>query len=220
MFEAEEIIRQNNYWITLVFFCIFLILAILKKTFNDRFNHTSVLFFSKKYLSIYFNKEKSNVFILYQGLFFLVQVLTFSLLFYYLWGYFNPSVGVVNLSMFLFVVAGVCFYFGARYFIGLFLATIFDFSRFFKRLVYEKISYNNNLTLWVLPFLLALTYSLKNQVYIIKITFIFFLLLVLFRYVMLLVNNKKLIFNNLFYFILYLCALEIVPLVIILKLTI
>ena len=55
---------------------------------------------------------------------------------------------------------------------------------------------------------------------IFKITIFVFLFLLIIRYSLLLINNKKLIFNNLFYFILYLCALEIVPLVIILKLTI
>ncbi|NQV78269.1 MAG: DUF4271 domain-containing protein, partial [Lutibacter sp.] len=53
-----------------------------------------------------------------------------------------------------------------------------------------------------------------------EITFLVFLLVLILRYVLILLNNKKLIFNNLFYFILYLCALEIAPLIIVLKLTI
>lgn len=219
MFEAEEIIAQNNDWITLVFFGILLILSILKIAFNDRLYHTSVLFYFKKYLSIYYNKEKTNVFNIYQILFFTVQILAFSLLLYYILTFFKPLNEVFNEKMHLLIVAGVCVYFGARYLLGLFLATIFDLTHIYKRLVYEKISYNNNLILWLLPFLLLLTYSVNNQLFILKRTFIFFLFLVLIRYGVLLVNNKKLIFSNLFYFILYICALEIVPLVIILKLT-
>ena len=50
MFEAKEIISQNNDWITLVFLLILFLLAINKLLFNDRILHTSTLFLQKKYL--------------------------------------------------------------------------------------------------------------------------------------------------------------------------
>ena len=61
MFEAKEIVPQNPDWIVLVFFVVFAILTFLKISFNDRLYHTSNLFFSKKHLSIYFNKEKKSI---------------------------------------------------------------------------------------------------------------------------------------------------------------
>jgi hypothetical protein len=62
--------------------------------------------------------------------------------------------------------------------------------------------------------------QLQNKELFFKITFLVFVILLVLRYSLVLVNNKKLITNNLFYFMLYLCALEIAPLAIILKLTI
>ena len=219
MFEAKEIFSQNNDWITLVFFTIFVILVIIKLYFNERLRYLSILFFSKKYLAIYYNKEK-NIFNYFQILFFLVQILTFSLIIFEIIKYNNPNFTSLNGHIFVIILAAVSLYFIIRFFIGLFLAAIFNLSGIHKKILYEKTSYFNSLSVSVLPFLLFLFYTDSYQILFLRIVLIIFVTLLLLRYMLVLRNNKKLIFSNLFYFILYLCALEIAPLVIILKLTI
>ena len=220
MFEAKEIITQNNDWITLVFITILIVLAIVKVVFKERLPHTYTFFFYKKYLSIYFTKEKTNVFNLFQLLLFIVQVLTISLFFYVFSNYFQLNLGVSNLNSFLIITIVTSCYFILRFSIGYFLATIFDVVKMHKIIVYQKLNYFNNLILWILPFVAVLLYTPDYQALIFKITLVIFILLLIIRYSLLLVNNKKLIFRNLLYFILYLCALEIAPLVLVLKLTI
>ncbi|MFD1292959.1 DUF4271 domain-containing protein [Lutibacter holmesii] len=220
MFEAKEILSQNNDWITLVFFTIFVILVAIKFFFNERLAHTSMLLFSKKYLAIYYSKEKKKVFNNFQVLFFLVQLLTFSLIFFEILRYKVPSFSQLDGNIFVLIFICVFLYFVVRFLIGFFLASIFNFNEFHKKLLYEKSNYFNSLVISILPFLLVLFYTESYQLVFFKITLIVFLFLLTLRYVLVLRNNKKVIFGNLFYFILYLCALEIGPLVIILKLTI
>lgn len=220
MFEAKEIFYQNNDWIALVFFTIFIILVIIKLSFAERLNYTSVLFFSKTNLATYFNKETRNIFNLYQILFFVVQLLVFSLLFFEIVAYVKPILKPLNLYQFSLILAVIFLYFAFRYIVGVFLATIFNLTEIHKKFLYEKINYFNGLSLSVLPFLLILFYTDEYKIVFSRITFIFFIFLLILRYVWVVRNNKKLIFSNLLYFILYLCALEIAPLVIILKLTI
>ena len=84
MFEAKEIISQNNDWMSFVFLGVLCLLTFIKIRYNDRILHTSTLFFQKKYLSIYYNKEKNTVFNGFQIPFFLIKTLIISLLLYHI----------------------------------------------------------------------------------------------------------------------------------------
>ena len=220
MFEATKIIQQNNDWITLVFIIIFMVLALSKVLFKDRLCHVFKLFFLKHHLSIYFNKGKIEPFNLFQALLFIVQLLVLSLLFYLSNIYFQFQLFLFNSDSFILIVCWVGLYFSVRYLIGVLLAFLFDLEKEYSKIFYDKISYFNSLILWLLPFLIFSVYISEYKRLFLEITLTLFVLLLVLRYGLILLNNKKSIFNNLFYFILYLCALEIAPLIIILKLSI
>ncbi|GGK37619.1 MULTISPECIES: DUF4271 domain-containing protein [Flavobacteriaceae] len=220
MITAENIIRQDNDWITMAFLIILVVLAVQKRLFGNRLLHTSIFFFKKNKLVSYFNKEKRTFFNLYQVLSFVVELISLSLLFYFITFIFNVDVGTNGIDLFLKIAFGIGFYFLIRFLIGNIFSVIFNLEKLYKKISFEKMNYFNNLILWVLPLLVLTAYSKYFENILFKITLIVFVILVLIRYVVLIINNKKLVFNNLFYFILYLCVLEIAPLVIILKLTI
>lgn len=219
MFEAKEIIHQNNDWITLVFLVILILLTLLKVLFNKRLFHAGTIYLSKKYLSIYFNKEKRKILNLFQILLFLVQLLVLTLLFYFANSYFKFRIDLLNFNSYILIFYWVGLYFCLRYAIGFILAYLFNLKNIHTKIVYEKMCYLNNLILWLLPFLVISAYLNNYKKLILESTFILFSVLLILRYSLTLVNNKNLIFSNLFYFILYICALEIAPLIIILKLT-
>ncbi|SFS39568.1 protein of unknown function [Lutibacter maritimus] len=219
MFEATKIISQNNDWMAFVFLIILFLLTLNKLFFNDRILHTSTLFLQKRFLLIYYNKEKSVVFNLFQVIFFLIKILVISLIAYHINVFFKIYENINGLKGYSILLGGVVIYFLFHYLIGAFIAETLNFGKIYNKIVYEKISYFNNLILWVLPFLIIYTYTHSFNTFFFNILFFLSLLLLAIRYGLLLYNNKNLIFNNIFYFILYLCALEIAPFVIILKLT-
>ena len=220
MFEAKEIIYQNNDWITLVLLVVFTLLTISRVLFKDRLFHGNTFFLSKKYLSIYYTKEKGKILSLYQSLLFVVRLLVLSLMFYLIYRYYQDNVSTNGFRSYLIIILGLGCYIIIIRLIGQLLAYLFDFKNEYGKINYDKVNYFNNLILWLLPFLIFSIYLTKYEDLLLKISFLIFVGLLILRYSLVLLNNKKFIFNNLFYFILYLCALEIAPLIIILKSTI
>ena len=217
MFEAAKISTESNDWISFVLLSILILLVIANWAFDKRVYHTNTFFFSKKYLAIYKGKEKKSE-ILFQILLFTVQLLTFSLLFFTIIKNKFEETIVNPFNFFTSIVSLVAIYFFGKYLLDTALSYIFDYRLFSKKIMYEKSSYNINIVLWILPFLTISIYSKTLQNTTFQLTFYLFIILLILRYILLFINNKKIIFHNFFYFILYICALEITPLLIILKL--
>jgi len=217
MFESPFILSQNNDWITGLFILILVLLTGLKFFYQERVTFSGIHFFSKNYMSIYFNKDKNKNFNIFQSTFFLIQLIVLSFLCYFVSLKFNLNVQVFKLHPFLNILLSICFYFLFRYLIDYLLSVMFNLKKEIKRLLFSKMSYFHNITLWLIPFLILLNYIENYKDIILNITLIIFLSLLILRYSLLLYHNKKLIFSDLFYFILYLCALEIAPLIIIIK---
>ena len=78
----------------------------------------------------------------------------------------------------------------------------------------SKSFYANIFSIYVLLILTEFTQFSEKQ--LLWISGLFFL----YRFIFIGIKNKKLLFNNMFYFILYICTLEITPLLIIYKLVI
>ena len=217
MISATEIIRQNNDWITFVFLIILFLLATAKFFFRDKLLHTGSLILYKKYLLIYFNKDKNVVLNKFQALVFIIQLLVLSILFFVGNFYLTNEAQSGTIFDFYIILGTLATYFCIRYVVGLVLANALNINNVHSKIVYDKISYFGNIVLWILPLLLLSVYASDYRKLFISVTLIMFAFLLVVRYVLFLSNNKKLIFNNLFYFILYICALEIAPLIIILK---
>ncbi|MBL4724366.1 MAG: DUF4271 domain-containing protein, partial [Lutibacter sp.] len=107
MFEAKEIIYQNNDWVTLVLLVVFTLLTIVRVLFKDRLFHGNTFFLSKKYLSIYYTKEKGKIFSLYQSLLFVVRLLVLSLVFYLIYKYYQDNVLTNGFSSYLIIILGL-----------------------------------------------------------------------------------------------------------------
>jgi len=220
MFTVEEVAHLNNNWIAIVFVVILLILAVLNIFFGARLYRTNQMLLSKSYVLIYFNKEKGKIFSGFQLLMFVVQILTISLFLYLAGMYLNIKKVPSGFDTYLIIIEVVGGYQVLRYLLGYLLAILFKLKNQFFKISFDKLSYLNTIVLWTLPLLLLSSYIVNFKLYMIKITVLFFVIMLFFRYILVLINNKSIILNNLFYFILYLCALEIAPLILILKLTI
>jgi hypothetical protein len=109
-------------------------------------------------------------------------------------------------------------YLSSHYLFSLLIAKLFDFSEIYRDVHILKFSYLKLIAFILLPVVLFFTYvDMGNPKFASIFLSYFFTILMVLRAVFLLVKNNKLIIERLFYFIVYLCALEIAPLLLMFK---
>ena len=214
-----EVFTRNyisNDWITIVFVIILLLLAFSKKFFQEDFFDFWRIFKSNKYFTSH--KRSLSVFNLFSFLFFIAQGLSISLGIYFLLKTLSllPA-DTSDLIIFIQICLAFNIFIGVKYLIEKIIGEIFNISNLLDNYLFYKITYKNFLALAVLPILLILAYSvlyIKIFLFISVGIWIAANMVVLAKYYS---QNQKLILGNWFYFILYLCTLEIAPYFILFK---
>lgn len=217
MFRAAPIpFNVNHFWITLVFIFLLITMAFQNLFFNKQFMASYFLFFKNKFTTTYFLRTKIKIFTPFQLLFFSIQSITGGLLLFLInkkYAFYTSS--LPDFALFLLFILSIITFCCVKYALLFFVSFLFNKQKENKKLVYEKIAYFNTVALWG-SFLLVLFYY--GNLPILYLAY-FICILVLSSYYLIIKNNKKFILNNLFYFILYLCTLELAPLILIGKLT-
>jgi len=209
-------ILNTKNWVTLTFLLIMLILVLVSLKDRNRFTIFITLLFSKKYFNIYRRDPKLNYNFFTIALF-ISQILTFSLLLFLLKKELN-AINSYSLTSFITILSLVFFFIIFRYLLGKLLGAVFDIEDLQNTLTYLKINYLNFIGVLIFPLLLIGFYNPLINSYFIYLTVSIVIVLLLLFYIYMMIFTSKVIFKNIFYFILYLCTLEITPLVIIIKL--
>ncbi len=217
MLEATERVLHTKDWITFLLLLVFTLFVIIKYHHNERLSRLFSLIFSRNYLVIY-SKYSPLVLNSFHLFFAVIQLFIFSITIF-IGIKANSSIAKeFEFSFFLSILTGVFIFTVLRYFLGKLLAILFDLEKEHESLTYLKMSYLSNFCLLIFPLLiltLYLFYDSSIAAIIVASIAIFILLL---YYVLIIKNNQKLILKNFFYFILYLCALEVAPLIFLYKL--
>ena len=210
--QALEKIAYSNNWVTEILLLLFLSVVLLKLLDAKRLKESFFVFFKVSVV-----KEEdldSNKFLdAFEIVIFFFLVTVISLLTHNFLIYKRPTVSD-SFSTFLNVFLVLLVYFLTK--------KILEFVLSFLFLMKESIqifSFYKTRTLYSLSFFLYIAivlceYAGINQLY----SYYFAGFLFIARFVLYSVRNKNLIFNKLFYFILYICAFEIAPLFILFKL--
>ena len=217
LIEATERFVFTKDWITLIFVLLFGLFALSKYVNNERFVRLFSLVYSRNYLVLY-QKQTPVLVNSFHIIFAVIQVLTFALTIFIAIKAYNSVARELELTFFLTILAGVFTFFVLRFFLGKFLAVIFEREKDFEYVTYLKMSYLSNFCLLIFPVLLIAYYAQYNSVKFSFFVFILAVILLLLYYVLIIRNNQKMILKRLFYFILYLCALEIAPIILLYKL--
>lgn len=210
MYEVNNIVLKNNDVITWIFISIGLLLFVLNLLYHHRLYLTSTSFLTEKYGITFYSADKNKSIFnrYYTLLFFPINILTIVLLIYCIFPE-NKSFLFTSFALSIFLIFD--------YFIKYGLSILFDYKEEQNYATYLKSIYMNNITLWILPFLLVCLYSpLFNRFLKGLLVFLLLIMFVL-RYFLVISKYKKNIQQHLFYFILYLCTLEIAPLLIFIK---
>jgi len=204
---------QDNNWIILTFLFILALLVILKKLFKFQFNNQLKLLNS----TIWISNLKNNytaVYNLYNlgYLVILCFLLSFVTLVYI--KYFTGLIVANSFYFFLKYSLYFSFFFILKHWFYYLFSLVFSLKQLMLKVVYIKTSYLNFLSIFILSWLSFVLFSPFKSILIFKIASIISLLLALYFYALIIKNNLKVVSKHFFYFILYLCTLEIAPIII------
>lgn len=203
----------NDFFILLIVVSLVFV-AIAKLLFEKRFNHFASILINSSYLKIY---SKDQKFIdLFDGLLFLNLVFSASI-----FGFICYNTLFESIEMSVVLIFKLMFGIGAFILIKVLLerliGSLFSIDNLMDKYQFQKTSYKNYLGLVLIPINVLLLYSVTpNKAIVLTII----ILLTIINTIGLLTSyksNLNLIKRDFFYFILYLCTLEIGPYIILYK---
>ena len=192
----------SNDSLTLILLGSFLYLIILKRFNPTIFNQN--LSFKKKEL---INKISNS----------LLGIKTIEILYNFL---FISNLSILltffknkNFELFVYyeLLGFVSIFFVVKIMLDFVIGRLFSVSELMKNYIWQKLVYHNSLGILLLLFNFLIAYSIFDGYYMILISIYISLLFLLFSYCSIYFSMKKVIIKNWFYFILYLCTLEIIP---------
>ncbi|QBZ97396.1 DUF4271 domain-containing protein [Flavobacterium sangjuense] len=201
-------ILEPRDWATYLFVFSFVLIAITKTAFETRFSEFLRILVSDKYIKVY--KDTSHLMSGFTILLFVVQIISFSFFIQLVlnyFGYVSKTDWVIFLRIFTFFGIFVL----SKFLIEKIVATIFNIEEFAEQFNLQKVSYRTFIGLILLPINIYLFYNNTPSNILIYCTIVVILIINLFSYLVSLKIYQNLLIGKLFYFILYLCALEIAP---------
>lgn len=211
----EPILRniENHDWITIVIFLSLLFVVLAKSVFYTRFLNFIILPFNNKYIFMYNKKERLvNWFNLFLGIF---LILNFSLFLYLSRNIlFDPS---SNSSILIFplIIGSLILFLFLKLALQMGNSYIFGTQKIISEVIFKKLSYFNYSGLIMFIANVMLTYISIGSKVVVYVAILLILLVNAIGWITVLRNHQKFITSNFFYFILYLCALEIAPFILI-----
>lgn len=209
----REVISNDWFTVFLVLGLSFIVLC--KFLFASRFNDFVTVIGNSKYLKIYARDQK---FIDgFDALLFLNLIISVSIFLYLAYtSLVNPS--EFDLTQFFKLIFGIGVLFLIKVLLERLIGSIFEIDSLIDSYLFQKTTYKNYTGFILLPINCLLTYTISPTKHVIYACFILIVLINLIGFMSSFKNHQKLLLNNLFYFILYLCALEIGPYLILFKL--
>ena len=201
-------IIENKDWATALFVLSLILIALTKSVFENRFNDFTKLIYSDKYIKMY--RDSSHLMNGFTIALFVVQIISFSFflqLFLSYYGRASKSDWMLFIQLFTFIT----YFILAKFLIEKIIATAFKIEEFMEQFNLKKVTYRTYIGLIILPIDLILYYFDTFSKNIFLPIFTIALIINIFTYLLTIKNYQSLIMGKLFYFILYLCALEIAP---------
>ena len=217
MYFLVSFLLIKSDWVTAIFVLVLLLLGVAKYLYKDRLSELAIVFFNKRYF-LNFGKESQLIFSNFNKILFTVQTLVFALFAFLLTQFYFLQYSEENtLYLFLKILIGISLYFSIRYAVGKLLGVLFNLNKMQSRLAFSKMIYLFSISIIILPFLLLTFYIESLNLMMFQLSGLILCILLIVRYVFILKNNKSVLKNGLFYFIVYLCALEMAPILVVFK---
>ena len=205
----------SNEWFTILIVLSLGVLAFAKFTYSLRFNEYLGVLGNSKYLKIYAREQK--FFDQFDALLFTNLIIAVSIFSFI--GY-NTIIEDLEFDLQLFskIILGLGALILIKIMLERLIGSLFDIDSLIDAYLFQKTNYKNYLGLILLPVNIVLIYGITPTEGIIYGVLIVLTLVNLFGIFTSFRMHQKLLLSNILYFILYLCALEIGPYIILYKL--
>ena len=201
-------IIENKDWATALFVLTFAVVAMTKSAYETRFSEFSKLIFSDKYAKIYRdNSHMKSSFTV--GLFF-VQVISFAFFIQLTLNMYDKA-SKTDYVLFIQIATFLLYFILAKYLIEKIVAAAFNIDDFVELFNLQKVTYRTYIGVLILPINAILFYYDNIPTIVPLVTIGISLCISLYSYFISIKTYQNVIIGKLFYFILYLCALEIAP---------
>lgn len=204
----KERLLQFTDWATVLFLGSFVVIAINRVVYYTRFSEFVKIAFSNKYLKVY--KDNSNLTNTFTMSFFFVQLISFSFLILLLLHQFeNVSKNdfITYIQVFTFLLVFIL----SKFLIEKIIGVVFEIEDFVEQFNLQKVGYRIYFGVLLLPVVVLLYYNTltTNFVYLSIVGILLFFNIL--TYITIIRQYQNLMMRKIFYFILYLCTLEIAP---------
>ncbi|WP_298892990.1 DUF4271 domain-containing protein [uncultured Psychroserpens sp.] len=204
-----------NDWFTVFLILGLVFITLSKYVFAHRFKDFLAVIGNSKYLKIYARDQKFidgfDALLFFNGI---ISVSIFAFISYST--LVNPS--EFDLNLFFKLLFGVGVLFLIKILLERLIGSLFEIDELIDSYLFQKTTFKNYTGFVLFPINCILIYTLSPSKTIIYVVICIMVLINLIGFISSFKNHQKLLLNNIFYFILYLCALEIGPYLILYKL--
>ncbi|MCB4798465.1 DUF4271 domain-containing protein [Neotamlana laminarinivorans] len=204
----------SNELFTILLTIGFLVVAAARLVSPKRFEDFIIVLLNNKYLKIYSRDQKFlDKFdsLLFSNL--VISLAVFLNIFYQ----FKTNSTTVSINLMVKLAIGVMAFILIKVLLERLFASVFEIDKLIDFYIFQKISIKNFFGLILLPINALLLYTIKPTLNTFYVIIVLLLIINLIGLIASFKTYQSVIKNNLFYFILYLCALEIAPYVILYK---
>ena len=209
--QALEKVAIHTIWIPMVLVLLLAIIAVLKIIDVEKLKGYALAIFNKGFLEDEV-EEDTSFFSSFYSLLLIFSSIVLALVISLFVSEIRQH-SFVTFSSFLYILGVVFGYFVIKSLLEVLLTKIFLIEKQVRYYLISKFGYLYSISFFLLVFFILFQFGPLNFSSLIRIISVLFFI----SFILHLVNNKKLIFSELFYFILYLCAFEIGPLLILFK---
>ncbi len=206
--QLQERIIENKDWATILFVISVTIIAVNKVVSSVRFNEFARLAYSDKYTKIY--RDSSNLMSGFTISMFILQLISFSffaLLILNQFGKAEKTDLIVYIQIFTFLSVFIL----SKFLIEKIIATAFKIEEFNEQFNLLKVNYRAYFGFVLLPVNITLFYNSFDSEWFFWTLLILLVTINITTYLVALKLYQNLLLRKIFYFILYLCTLEIAP---------
>ena len=205
----------SNEWYTVLIVLSLCILTFAKQVYAHRFSVFLGVVGNSKYLKIYSREKK--IIDKFDTLLFLNLIISLSIFVFLSYTTIVEPLPF-NIILYLKIALGVSLVLLTKILLERLIASLFTINSIIDAYLFQKTSYKNFIGILLIPVNMILVFAVHPKP---SIFFVIFGVLILINLIGVFTSIKsyqKIILHNFFYFILYLCALEIGPYIILYKL--